>query len=85
MPEEIKKPDVDSKVFHWENTIKGLFTTVIGMVLMVLAVYGWWEDHVSDTQAIVIGVAGFALMFLRVKLEDTILDAIKNKLNPKKE
>jgi membrane-bound ClpP family serine protease len=59
-----------------ENIIKGLVTTILGAVLMFFAFYGWYfgpvEEQLSDWQAIILGCMGFALCFIRVKIEETL-------------
>lgn len=83
-----------------ENIIKGVVSTLLGSVLMVFAFYGWYfekpEDQLSDLSAAILGVIGFVLVFIRVKLEESlskiladlptvIWDFIKRKLFGSKE
>lgn len=67
------------------NIIVGWFTTLLGMGLMAVSVYAWWEN---DTwwQIGVPFVAGFILLFMKDKLSEflnnlfsVILQAIKEK------
>jgi TRAP-type uncharacterized transport system fused permease subunit len=50
---------------HFENIIKSLFTTLIGIVAMSLALYGWYLDELTDWQGGALGIIGFALLFMR--------------------
>lgn len=59
-----------------ENILKGIVTTLLGSVLMSFAFYGWYfenpPDALSDWQAIILGAIGFSLLFLRIKIEETL-------------
>lgn len=55
-----------------ENIIKGLFTTLLGIAAMCYAGYGWHVEWLTDWQATSIATVGFCLMFLRVKIEETL-------------
>lgn len=48
-----------------ENIIKGFFTTILGIVIMSAASYGWYVDHLTDWQGGGFGTIGFALLFMR--------------------
>jgi len=69
----------------FDGILKGIVTSVLGLVIMGLAVYGWiWGDwFISDNQAMVFGGIGFALLFIREKLADLIIDFIKSKIGDK--
>lgn len=62
-------------MLKFENILKGIVTTILGSVLMGFAFYGWYfekgEDALKDWEALVLGGIGFALMFLRLKIEET--------------
>lgn len=49
----------------FENVVKGLLTSILGAVMMGSAYYGWWSDGMSDWQAAVVGIIGFALLWMR--------------------
>lgn len=59
-----------------ENILKGLITTLLGGAMMGFSFYGWYfetgEEQLSDWQAIILGCIGFALLFLRLKIEETM-------------
>jgi hypothetical protein len=59
-----------------ENIIKGVVSTIFGSILMIFAFYGWYfekpEDQLSDLSASVLGVIGFILVFIRIKLEESL-------------
>lgn len=48
-----------------DNFIKGPLTSLLGLVAMGAAGFGWWLDHLTDWQAGVLGIVGFALIFMR--------------------
>lgn len=60
-----------------ENFIKGPVMTLFGLALMVLAAYGWWVDYLTDAEASGLGVIGFALCFLKTKLDDLVTEWLK--------
>lgn len=55
-----------------ENIIKGIFTTILGIVIMCAASYGWWVEHLTDWQAGGFGITGFALLFMRDQIPQWI-------------
>lgn len=63
--------------FKFENWLKGLVTTLLGLGLMVGAAYEWWIDYFTDWQAIAAGSIGFMLVYARTKIDDLIQEAIK--------
>ena len=69
----------------FKNIVTGWFTTLLGMVLMTVSVYAWWEDD-SWWQIGAPFVGGFILISMQDKLSDflnnllgVILQAIKEK------
>ena len=71
-----------------DNFIKGPLTSVLGLILMCAAGYGWWTDELTDWQAGGAGIVGFALLFMRDKLPDFIsrfFTALIEKFSGKKE
>jgi TRAP-type uncharacterized transport system fused permease subunit len=48
-----------------ENVIKQIWTTILGLVGMSLALYGWWEGTLTTWEAGGLATIGFALLFMR--------------------
>lgn len=65
-----------------DGIIKGVLTSILGFVIICLAVYGWiWGDwFTSDNQALIFGAIGFGLLFVREKLAEATIDWIKTKI-----
>lgn len=51
-----------------DNFIKGPLTSILGLVLMAAAGYGWYTEWLTDLQGAGGGIVGFALLFMRDKL-----------------
>lgn len=69
-----------------ENIVKGWFTTLLGIAIMVIAVYSWYNDQLTDLQALGAGIVGFSMMWMRDiisrKLEEffsVIIEKFKSK------
>lgn len=69
-----------------ENIVKGWFTTLLGIAIMVIAVYSWYNDQLTDLQALGAGIVGFSMMWMRdiisLKLEEffsVIIEKFKSK------
>lgn len=60
----------------FENFIKGIITTLLGLAMMGYSFYGWYfptpEDQLKNWEAIVLGCIGFSLCWLRLKIEETL-------------
>lgn len=65
-----------------DGVLKGVATSLLGFIVMGLAVYGWiWGDwFTSDVQALIFGGIGFALLFVREKLAENVIDWLKGRL-----
>lgn len=74
-----------SKFIHGENVIKGLFTSLLGCVIMSAASYGWWIDHLTDLQGAIFGTIGFALLFMRDQIPAFISRFLNKKIDDNKE
>lgn len=61
----------------FENFIKGPLTSLIGVVIMCAAAYGWWIDHLTDWQGGAFGIIGFALLFMRDNIPALIMEFVK--------
>lgn len=59
-------------MFKLENIIKGPALTIFGLTIMGVSFYYWMMDEMSDVQALGAGAVGFALMYMRSKLDDFI-------------
>lgn len=59
-----------------DNFIKGPLTSLIGLVFMLSAGYGWWIEWLTDLQGAVAALAGFTLLFMRDKLPDFITQLV---------
>ena len=68
-----------------DGIIKGVLTSVLGLIVMCLAIYGWiWGDWFDDsTQALIFGGIGFGLMFVREKLAMLLIDWLAKKFGSK--
>lgn len=64
-----------------DNFIKGPLTSILGLVAMGAAGYGWWIDHLTDMQASGLGLIGFCLLFMRDKLPDFISRWLNKKID----
>jgi len=60
-----EQKDINQKFVAWENLVKGVFTSALGMVLMIGAGYGYWNHHLNEWPAGVIGMIGFSLLWIR--------------------
>lgn len=60
------------KYFKIENFVKGIFLSILGLAVMTLAVYGWWTDQLTNIEAGAVLCIGFALAFMRTKLDDLV-------------
>lgn len=60
----------------FENVLKGVVTTLLGLAMMIFAFYGWYflsvEEALSDWQALGLLLMGFILCFVRLKMEETL-------------
>jgi hypothetical protein len=59
-------------MFKLENILKGLVLTIFGLIIMAFSFYWWAIDEMTDVQALGAGAVGFALMYMRSKLDDLI-------------
>ncbi len=55
-----------------DNFIKGPLTTLLGLAMIVLAIWGWFTDHLTDPQAYALGGIGIVLMFVKDKIPDFV-------------
>ena len=63
---------------NWiENFIKGPLTSLLGLIMMAAAAFGWYIDYLTDWQGIGAGIAGFVLIGMRDKLPDFISQFFK--------
>jgi hypothetical protein len=60
------------KIFKIENIIKGITLTIFGLIIIGFSFYWWAIDEMTDMQALGAGAVGFALMYMRSKLDDFI-------------
>ena len=65
----------------FENFLKGLFTTLVGIALMIISIYEYLTGEDGLMQTGLIMVAGFALLFMRDKISDFISELAKRALN----
>lgn len=75
--------ETEEKFIHLQNIVKGIFTSIIGLVAMSAAGYGWWTDHLTDWQAGGLAIIGFALLFMTDKIPtfiDQFVQAVLKKL-----
>lgn len=70
----------------FENILKGFFTTLIGAVMMGLALYSWYMGESTDWQAGGLGIIGFAMLWMRDQIPGwiqqfftAIIEKFKNK------
>jgi hypothetical protein len=70
----------------FENVVKSWFTTLLGIAIMVVALYSWYNDQLSDYQALGAGIVGFAMMWMRdiisrklVEFFSVIIEKFKSK------
>ncbi len=59
-------------MFSFENFIKGSLTSVLGLLMLGFASYGWYTDHLDNYEGMGFGIASFALLFMRDKLPEFI-------------
>lgn len=59
-------------MFKLENIIKGIFLSLLGLAVMTLAVIGWWQEMITNLEAGAVLCIGFALAFMRSKLDDLV-------------
>lgn len=52
-------------MFKIENIIKGPLTSIAAFIFGCALGYGWWIGTVTDVQAIIGGIAVFALIWMR--------------------
>lgn len=71
-------------MFKIENIVKGILLTIFGFVVMAMSVYGWWEDMLTNFEALVVLCVGFALAFMRTKLDDLVTAFFQKLLGTKK-
>ena len=58
-----------------ENIVKGWFTTLLGGVLMVMAIIEWWTVEgktMYDFDVIAPFISGFALLYMKDKISEWI-------------
>jgi len=55
-----------------ENFIKGPLTSLLGLVIMCVACYGWYMDSLNDWQSIIALTVGFSLLFMKDKLPEYV-------------
>lgn len=70
-------PRVGEKHTKMDNFIKGPLTSLLGLVAMIVAGYGWWQDQLTDWQAGGFGTIGFALLFMRDQIPGFITQFVK--------
>jgi len=70
----------------FENILKGLFTTIIGAIIMGSAYYMWYMGEATSWEAGGAGIIGFALLWMRdhipgwvTQFVTAILDKFKSK------
>lgn len=61
-----------------DNFIKGPLTSILGIIIFVAALVGWWLPETSDYaltdgQAVVIGLLGVILCFVKDKIPDFVV------------
>ncbi len=59
-----------------ENIIKGWFTTLLGMALMVFASYEWYMGEPDWYRVAIPFTAGFILLFMRDKISDWVTSLV---------
>jgi TRAP-type uncharacterized transport system fused permease subunit len=64
-----------------ENIYKSWFTSLLGAVAMVLAIYGWWMNRSTNLESIFLAACGFALLYMRDKISTWIEQAFKLLMN----
>lgn len=69
--------DKDKKFLAWENIIKGVITSLIGLVAILGAGYGYWNHHLSETPSAVIALVGFILFGMRDEIPGFVRQVIK--------
>lgn len=62
---------------NYENIIKSWFTSIIGAIAMVLSIFGWWYDQLTDFQGLALFIIGFALLWMRDSISAFIEQAVK--------
>lgn len=64
-----------------DRIIKGYVMPVIGMAIMILAVWLWWiDEEVEDLRVFTVFVIGFAIVYMRNSLPTYIKKLINKKL-----
>lgn len=77
----------ENKYFHTENVGKNVVTTIIGCILMTISAIAiclnWFFDlkEVPVLQVAIVGVVGFALLFMRDKVSSYIDVFVKKKID----
>lgn len=80
MPEEIKKPDVESKALHFQNFVKGPITSIIGAVIIALSAYHSIEGSIEWVWNGLIGCGvGGILIFTPDSIKQIVDAVIKKK------
>jgi hypothetical protein len=72
------------KIFKIENIIKGIALTTFGLIIIGFSFYWWAIDEMTDMQALGAGAVGFALMYMRSRLDDFITRLFDNFIGKKK-
>ena len=65
----------------FDNFIKGPLTSIIGLIVMCAAGYGWYTDHLTNWEGGGAGIVGFALLFMRDKIPGFITEFFKSLLS----
>jgi hypothetical protein len=72
---------MENKNFSYENVFKSWFTTLLGCVIMAVCFYEWYKGEMTDMQAIMGGIIGFALLFMRDAIPTFISRFINKKID----
>lgn len=65
------------KYLKIENLIKGILFTIAGFTMIGLAIYGWWNDQLTDGQAATAMAMGVLFSMMRTKLDDIVVAFFK--------
>lgn len=89
--EDIKKTEIkEDKLIHIENVGKGIYTTVIGSILLGVAttavIMNWFfpsllHEPIPYIPVSIVGTVGFALLFMRDKVSSYIDIFAKKRLD----
>lgn len=59
-------------LFKIENIVKGIILSLLGLGVMTMSVIGWWTEDLNNLEAGGGLCIGFALAFMRTKLDDLV-------------